>query len=518
MEYNDNQCPESDESDFINLSFRMVAPISGNSRYDDNPEHTEDDSEWPEFEDRIYADDFAFFIYSVLPDEQKPFLFKVDNFSVLDDPHTTFSGGPSNYTLKVSIPKDVFESVYSTDTDDIILRIVAFANTNNKNNKILSNLSESEYSTFNNLINATSKKLFYYLNGTIYLGTGGTPSIDSRIPMYGVSTLTTTREVLFKSRPYNPVYGDNIYMLRSVAQIKVVDNISTHDDNNLPRIETVTFHSSTNQAYVLPYDAVNYKNGKQIETSNVKDGAPMEWTLLKKENQWIGYIPEQEINSDIPYLTITLTYEVDADGRPLTQKTFTVPMHGYKDQNFNFGDAILRNHIYTLSVIENGAEAEVSVEVREWASVELTLDYTETVTISPKLTWTSGTYDSYNPSTGVVVVKAAEAGSPVPLKATFGLQTPIGATWTAQLIPMDTGNPYAFQLWNGIGPVQSLTGIIDPDKTVEIGIVALNTEPEVTSMAHLQIVVTLGNGNVIEADVTPNTTEYKNFTIVQNRL
>lgn len=372
MENDQNPCPESEESDFINLSFRMIVPMSGDSRADEDPNHSEVDSEWSEFEDLIFADDFAFFIYAILSESNEPFLFKVDNFSVLEDPHSVLVGEPNNYTLKVSISKDDFNKVYSESGDDITLKIVAFANTNHN----ISELTAEDYSTYSNLISSASQKLHYPILGTIYTDTGG------RIPMFGVSILETTREVLYKSRPYNPVYGENICMLRSVAKIKVIDNIS-REESGLPRIEEVSFHSRTNQAYLLPHDAINYVNGLQIETprpwDDVSSDNSITLTLYNRfENERIGYIPEQGISSEIPYLNITITNELDGKGDPVTasQTTYKVPMKGYNDQTFNFGDNILRNHIYILSVtsVEN-SEPTLEVAVKQWRIITYEYEY-----------------------------------------------------------------------------------------------------------------------------------------------
>ena len=144
-----------------------------------------------------------------------------------------------------------------------------------------------------------------------------------------------------------------------------------------------------------------------------------------------------------PALDITVTYTLNADGSPAKQDTFTVPMTGYNGEDFNFGDAILRNHIYTLSVdhVDLGTEAEISVEVQDWNQNSYILDYTETVTVDQKLQWSHDSYFSTElQGTDQYIVLKPWSTQPdglmnwVPLVGSFKLQTPRGANWTASLI------------------------------------------------------------------------------------
>ncbi|MDE7350679.1 MAG: hypothetical protein K2N25_06400 [Muribaculaceae bacterium] len=91
-------------------------------------------------------------------------------------------------------------------------------------------------------------------------------------------------------------------------------------------------------------------------------------SLFDSENlNWNGYIPEQAIQTDessessVPTFYITIT-TAGVDDNTTVQEVFTVPMTGYKDQKFNFGTDIFRNHIYVLSV-ENIISEDLNAEI-----------------------------------------------------------------------------------------------------------------------------------------------------------
>lgn len=514
MEHGDNPCPDTDDSEFINISFRLVTSPTASTRTNEESQYGEMDSEWPELEDCIYYDDFIFFIYA-LYDNKENFIMKVDNITSLTDPHTNISGGPSNYTLKVSIPKTVFENVVPTEVENIKLRIDAFANTNK--NKTLSGTNPPIDNTFRELGDTASKWIHYNIFDLIYPGTGTTDGklkSGARIPMFGTVTIEVTREELYKSRPYAPIWGDDMHMLRSLAKIKVIDNYSNPDgETSAPHIATVAFTSSTPNAYILPKNALLYRNGDQVTSPNPFPGKPTEITLLKQDDSWIGYIPEQYITDSVKFIIKI----INSDSKT---EDFVVPMTKYNDQELNFGEAILRNHIYTLSVNKIETQLDITATVKNWVEKELTLDYTATPSVTQKLKWTKSTYESYDSIHGVVVVKpASTVESIVPVKGSFVLETPEGATWHAFLIPSTgNGNPYAFQFKDkNNNYVSSLSGIVVPGDTIFIEIYPRIVEPEENNEVFLQTVVTLGSGNVIEVPVTPAGMTYKNFTILQNK-
>ncbi len=530
MEDYDGSCPEpeDDAQDYISLTFQLSSRGLSASRTDD-AKHDEINSEWPEFEDLIYADDLAFYIYAVISETNQPLLMKVDSedFNTTTDPHTSLSGGPVTYTLRASLPQSDFESVVPSTVNNFKLKIVAFANTN----KEYKNLVSSDYNTFSNLISKTSDWTFSIFN-RIYLGTGGMRS-NRRIPMFGTSTIDVTRDQIYKSGPSMPINGGTMYFLRSVAKVRVEDNIASRDANGYPEIEVTAIHT-LRDAHVLPANATVYENGHQVETPNScvesETNKRREFTLDKQGNVMYGYIPEQPVNDDLKF-----EIKVQYSSNPADQKTFIVPMSSYDGKHFDFGTNILRNHIYTLSV-DNviGANAEVNLSVVEWDEMEYYLDYTSIVTVGevdePGFTkaglmgWSDYETLTKTEEGYVIELKANSTtldGYPVysPIRGIFIIQTPVGAKWTATLLPIE-GNPVIyFDDWGIHTPTISGTveAFENEDGTIEywpgwFSISSHETAPkDKPNVARLQIVVTLANGTVLEMP-----SNFGNYIIVQN--
>ncbi|MDE6288269.1 MAG: hypothetical protein K2M00_05750 [Muribaculaceae bacterium] len=352
----DAPCPVVEEStDSLNLSFYMYVPVDDKSRTDDK-NHQEVPSENPAFEDLIYADDLCFFIYAAANGDTPAFIKKVHKGSEIDDANTYISGGMGEYIVRVSIAKKDFDSVVPVNGNDVTFRVVAFANTNKK----YETLAAGDYSTYGNLITAASGWDFNIF-GTVYSeAEPGKLAGSPRIPMYGTVNFTASRARLNKSTLATPVWSEEpVSLLRSLAKVKVVDNI-TKFDAVYPYIKSVTFNTRTT-AYILLKVGENYVKGNQVDKVGARPYSDEEQlkglTLLPnaENNLWAGYVPEQVINPpyvsgvSVPYLNITVALWKDKDGNE-DIKEYIVPMTGYNNKNFDFGEYILRNHIYTLEV------------------------------------------------------------------------------------------------------------------------------------------------------------------------
>ena len=370
MEDMDNKCPNIEDSDYVNISFNLVIPIEGNSRADEN-DHDEVSSEWPEFEDKIYTDDFVIYIYTVTSDGAEPLLAKID-VSSLPDSNASISGGPDTYTLNVALPKSEFEKHSPVSDAEVTFKVAVFANTKNKTDL----LTDDNESSFSELIQGASA-WHYSIFGMIYGSPNTTAFTESpRIPMYGTITFKTPRELVYKSRPEYPIWGGDLYMLRSTAKIQVIDGIIHDNDKKLPRVENVTFKGATASAYDIPFDAKNYRNGWQVTKPNIytEPSPSLSLILNGEDKKWFGYVPELKV-SDSKFI-IEVTYSLNADGSPNVQERFEIPMTGYRETEFYFGENILRNHIYTLKV--NSVEAfkpQIEVSVKEWKKINYTYEY-----------------------------------------------------------------------------------------------------------------------------------------------
>lgn len=352
MEDPDAPCPVAeDESDFLNLSFRIMVPVDGMSRTD-NAGHTEVGSENPAFEDRIYSDDFCFFIFAGPASGADPaFIAKVHEGSALDDPYTGIAGGPLDYVVKVAIPKGDFNKIVPQGSDKVTFRVVAFANTN----KEFDNLAADEYSTYSKLIE-TASKWDFNIFGTVYTAGSSSLAEAPRIPMYGTLKFDVSRERLSKSSVAAPVWSEeDMCLLRSLAKIKVVDNITRFDDV-YPYVKAVTFNTRS-MAYTLPDNAAGYVNGNQVHNARIHTASAglsgLDLMAVAAEGVWACYVPEQVTRTtngtDAPFFRITVALMKNQDGSE-DLRAYDVPMTKYNDTEFKFGDYLLRNHIYTLEV------------------------------------------------------------------------------------------------------------------------------------------------------------------------
>lgn len=353
-DYKDH-CPGQgeDEAGLVTLSFKLISSSIATSRADAS--HEEISSEWPAFEDLIQTDDFAFFIFCKQEDGTWPLVLKMTDIKNSTDPNMMITGAPGTYTVTAVISKDKLGHDITPGSKDLVnFRMVVLANTGADNN--YDDLDTTSYEKF---IEAASE-LKININ-TIYQASSDSDSVDELfkggIPMFGLKEFSFSKGDLYSSRPEERLWVGNIYMLRALSKIRVVDTITRAEGTVLPRIEKVTFQGYTLEAYALPYNAAAYKNEQQVETPKPGTYGDTEAIRLGYLNPTdkttvFGYIPEQNIfeNPLLPKLNITITFELDAEGKPSNTETFEIPMWGYNDQQFTFGDAILRNHIYTLSV------------------------------------------------------------------------------------------------------------------------------------------------------------------------
>ena len=537
----EKDCPRHiEESENIALSFRMVSSDIRSTRVDGL--HGEEDSEYPEFEDKIDINNFAFYVFmqnETASVDDDPLIMKVTDIAGSTDPNQMITGSNGAYTITTLIPKENLERILgheitANSRESVTFRVVLLANTQFSEGVDYNSLApadpvsagESESpTTFGEFIenakklNADLNNIFNFNEGDS--GVGGL--YKGIIPMFGMTIYTTNEELLYKSRPEERIYMGDIFMLRSLAKIRVIDN-APKDDDGYPFISSVEVVGRTNMFTQLPANASSYINGLQVHEINALDAsgtaASRTYKLgyLNESNKAtrFGYLPEQTIAYELPEIRISA--QLDAN----RSEVYTVPMSGNSDYPaLDFGDAILRNHIYTLSVnnITVGIPAELDVEVEEWKDHPLELSYTETVTVNPRIEWTDGTYVNVNNTNGNVYVRPWSGDNPVLLQCSFKIRTPENARWTAYLIPKEglTNDAFQFTDKDGNDPTSSVSGIVTNNTELTYLYIKPTIQaPTELNSSILQVVVTLGNGTTIEVPLTPSNRDYKNFTIVQN--
>lgn len=522
-------CPDPNAAEKITLSFKMISSNIGSRA--DAANNDEIDSEWQQFEDLIDIKNFAFYIF-LENGTTTPLVMKMTNISGSTDPNQMITGAYGAYTVTTVIPKQNLENLLGRELDPgssnpVNFRVVLLANASAGTDYDALAVVDGNPATFEQFMQKASALQVNLNENGFYNPLETDSKVDGiykgTIPMFGTISFSTTEELLYKSRPEERIYMGEIYMLRSLAKIRVID-AAQKDTYGYPKITSVVVNGSTDMSALLPADASGYANGNQVHAINyLAPSAPnanksFRLGYLNDNTVRFGYIPEQAIQYGNPVIEITA--QLDAE----RTETYLVPMGGNDEYGISFGTSIFRNHIYTLQVnhIAVGTPAEIEIDIVNWIPAELNLDYTQAVTVSPRIEWTETTYQSINEENGSVYVRPWTADNkPVLLQCNFKIRTPENARWTAYLIPKEGNNTDAFQFTDKDGNNESPTasGIVS---TAETTLTTLYIKPTIQnptelSSAVLQVVVTLGNGTTIEVPMTPSNRNYKNYTIVQNQ-
>lgn len=560
-------CKETPQKE-VSLNFKIISSNVSLTRADING-HTDTESDWPEFEDRIMEQTLAFFIFGEAVDGSWPILLRMTNLNEAQgtaDPDVIVEAFPGFYDVKAKIESDRFQNIIGRSLrwgvgNSINLRVVAIANTNNLN---IDAIDASTYNTFMNGVAAAAetgakpgaKEITFSMSDVITGEVSGDHNVadcyEGAIPMFGLGAFTVYDDMLIDSNNVNYAMVGEVHLQRALAKICVIDNIANRDPlTNLPRIESVEMRSRTQKGYVLPYTPLDYESSDILNAlyEAPSFSYPLGYLQATKPESpsglvRFGYLPEQELSTTAtggapapaPYVVITVTFTEKADGSPEDQKTYYVPLSGYNGNSFSnkLGNNILRNHIYTLSVdwVRFDTDLDLKLEVKPWEEVEFNLDYTDQITASKQLDWSG--YQNYDSDTGIVIVKPFN-NIPTPVIANFGLSSPSGARWSVSLIPLE-GETDAFYFValnsNGtprydehgnlvmISPSEA-GGEINPDSpNCYIGIAPAYPEPDGKQRAQLQVYVTIGEGPSATVtqidDLLISSSDYSNFIILQN--
>lgn len=536
------ECPDvHDTEDMITFSFQMVSSNVGRSRALDAGGHDETVSEWPAFEDKIVEGDFAFYIFAKDASEDWKMIMSMTDLRNNQNANMTVNGVSGVWMITAAIPKLEFENTigYEIKTgagQQIPFRAAVIANAGGGNTAATERVNYASLikPTFSEFIQESNNLLFNV--GSIHNPNSGDSGVSGiykgAIPMYGMNEFMVSGEELYYSNRQDPAWMGHIDLLRALAKIRVIDNIENKNpDTGLPRIEEASIFSASARAYVLPYRAETFK-GVQIDMprSYIVAGAEpysLKLGYLNDPDVHFGYLPEQTITGETPFLRLKVTLDKDAEGN-LIQKDYDVPLSGYNSVDFRekFGLYILRNHVYTLSVdgVATDTPLSMDIEVAEWTEAPFELDFSQSLVVPEdfKLSFSNQAGNVDN-TTGLVLFKpwtttADGVDTYSPITCRFGIQSPIGATWTAYLNTIE-GDQDAFAFLDNDGNLQPhLSGTVN-NKFTTFRVVTQNRDPEIISRAKLQIYVRFADNSMMEVDLTPeNTPNFKNYTFVQNPL
>ncbi|MDE7411523.1 MAG: hypothetical protein K2M94_05730 [Paramuribaculum sp.] len=391
----------------MSLSFNMVTGSAITRSRADSQGHGETDSEFRDFEDGIDIRDLGIFVFAKIAGStsDEKLVYKLTNLLDSDDARINIvAGGKGSYFVNLMIRKDDLKDVldgYEITREGksiISFRFLLLANCLQSGASATAKWDAITGQTYPTVIAQLAE--WNFPMSDIYNADGG-PDAETiysnkknHVPMFGTNMFAITEADLVYSTPGGRIYLGEVNLLRALAKVRVVDNIQEKDDYGYPCITSVEFLSSQSQARQLPAGALNYEDGQQVHTPNIfqensnltlaetyKLGTiPESWTITPSSqrtgNVFIGFVPEQRIghpnnnvDEGMPVFHVTIANR-KAD-TTMEYLDFYVPMTSYNGVNFSFGQNILRNHIYTLSVNDFGAKLNLQVDVVPYRSCVL---------------------------------------------------------------------------------------------------------------------------------------------------
>lgn len=390
----------------VSVSFSLITAGKVTDTRTDNQGHLETDSEFRDFEDGIDMEDLGIFIFAKIAGStsEEKLVYKFTNLLDSDPGRISIVGPAGNYLVNLMIRKDELYDVldeYAITPEGkaiISFRILILANCLPASATATSMWDAVDGSTFSSVISQLEEWNFPMTDLYNADGGAGVAAIYNKkkhCPMFGTNVSSVTEDALYYSRPEDRVYLGEVNLLRALSKVRVVDNIQNKDALGYPKITAAEFLSSQNQARQVPAGAANnYEDGQQVHTPNIFDVnsnltlegtyklgiLPDSWTITPADMRtgyvFIGFVPEQKIghpNNNIeegmPQFHITVACHKADD--TFEDLDYYVPMTSYNGVNFNFGQNILRNHIYTLSVNDFGATLNLEVDVVPYRSCVL---------------------------------------------------------------------------------------------------------------------------------------------------
>lgn len=489
----------------------LPAPRAAASRADDQG-HDEEGSDYPDTEDYLNLNDFGFFIFA---GEEKRLLYMNTNViaSSGDALDMSITGSSGNYTVSLILDDELVEALLgggalSPSGDRTLpLTIAVIANHN-------ADRLTPGFDNFKDLTAATAEKVdgASTLNDFINIAKEMTftpaASYDNlRIPMYGISTFTLTEPQMYYSRPDDRIELGEISLLRAMCKIRVIDQIQ-NKTGGYPRVTAARISYPQTGGYVTPRNPADYQNGQQIHgDQEALPGTTEQYTRQMltgtvKANSLVSYAPAQPLTVTAPEVVISVQRDAESAAQEFTVNLLSRGDYGYAVADW--GDRMLRNHVYTLAVegVTFGASLTLTATVADWEESTFRFDYTDGVskTDGGEITWDDGTWESKDLATSTLTLKPWNATGAQPTRFTFGLATPKGAQWIASLINTEgDASALVFMPTEGLtlsDDGKSISGTVPAtgSQAISLRITSTIEKPTVTSADKLQIVVATQGG------------------------
>ena len=161
-------------------------------------------------------------------------------------------------------------------------------------------------------------------------------------------------------------------------------------------------------------------------------------------------------------------------------------------------------------------EFQINTIVEDWTKHSENIDFAQSVQVPDGglMNWVEGTYESINIPKGEVVLYTDVDKVAV---CEFNLSAPVGATWTASLIPLTASAMDAFSIVE-----DSKYGEVGTDRTQSVKVKINNPDPiSARNACKLRITVQTPDGRtIVVKNLMPEGTEkgIEEFTIIQNLI
>ena len=221
--------------------------------------------------------------------------------------------------------------------------------------------------------------------------------------------------------------------------------------------------------------------------------------------------------TEFAYATLEVRYTDTTNQGEEQVKTFQ--LNGFSQKEWLAGNR------YSYELVFTDKEITLTCEVLPWQKKDITLDYTQVVVVSDKIQWHDNTISNLNEHTGEVVLFNDKKK---PAECYFKLDAPMGATWTATLIPVGGTSTDAFEFVdpekydeNNADPYTVVTtpsGTVGDKSIAKLKIrVKDATSQTNTNKAKLRIVVKTANDEqTIVVENLCSGHDYNEYTLVQN--
>ena len=269
--------------------------------------------------------------------------------------------------------------------------------------------------------------------------------------------------------------------------------------------EKMTFTKTYDGGGIEVSQAQINANG-QLETNGNNPGVPFENGLL--------LIPHTLTQSNPVVVTVIydLQRPIDQEENLWEEKRLQVML---PDGSWPAGKKLTYNLI--ISGDRTITEFQINTVVEDWDRQTDKIDFTQQVEVRPeeKMHWVPGTYESINEAMGEVVLFTDIDKVAV---CEFNIRTPVGATWTASLIPLTASAMDAFSIVE-----DSKYGEVGTDRMQQVKIKINNPDPiSARNECLLRITVQTSDGRtIVVKNLMPQAAannRIEEFKIIQNLI